>query len=86
MSSRTTFIALTLMLAPGLALAQVTYRCVGKDGHKYYGSTIPPQCYGRLVEQINAQGMVVKRFDPEAKRRRVPRRPPRRPRRRKTTA
>jgi len=65
MSSRTIFAALTLMLLPGLALAQVTYRCTGKDGHKYYGSTIPPQCYGRLVEQINAQGLVVKRFDPE---------------------
>ena len=23
---------------------QYTYRCVGKDGKKYYGSTVPPQC------------------------------------------
>jgi chromosome segregation ATPase len=58
-------IALALMLAPMLASAQVTYRCVGADGKKYYGSTIPPGCYGRPIEQINKQGMVVKRIDPE---------------------
>jgi len=65
MSPRTIFVALALMLAPVLAAAQATYRCAGADGKKYYGSTIPPQCYGRPVEQINAQGMVVKRIDPE---------------------
>ena len=65
MSSRTLFVALALMLTPVLALAQVTYRCVGSDGHKYYGSTIPPQCYGKPVEQINKQGTVVRRIDPE---------------------
>src|SRR3954463_3595763 len=65
MSLRTVSIALALMLAPGLALAQVTYRCAGADGKKYYGSTIPPQCYGRPVEQINSQGLVIRRIDPE---------------------
>ncbi|HKU46001.1 MAG TPA: DUF4124 domain-containing protein [Burkholderiales bacterium] len=65
MSPRTIFVALALMLAPALASAQATYRCAGADGKKYYGSTIPPQCYGRPVEQINSQGMVVKRIDPE---------------------
>jgi len=65
MSLRTVSIALALMLAPGLALAQVTYRCAGADGKKYYGSTIPPQCYGRPIEQINSQGLVVRRIDPE---------------------
>jgi hypothetical protein len=65
MSLRTVSIALALMLAPGLALAQVTYRCAGADGKKYYGSTIPPQCYGRPVEQINSHGLVVRRIDPE---------------------
>src|SRR3954464_9185497 len=65
MSLRTVFIALALMLAPGLALAQVNYRCAGADGKKYYGSTIPPQCYGRPIEQINSQGLVVRRIDPE---------------------
>lgn len=66
MSSRTLFIALALTLAPLPALAQVTYRCVGNDGHKYYGSTIPPQCYGKAIEQINKQGTVIRRIDPEA--------------------
>jgi hypothetical protein len=64
-SFRTLSIAFALMLAPLLALAQVTYRCAGADGKKYYGSTIPPQCYGRPVEQINKQGVVVRRIDPE---------------------
>jgi hypothetical protein len=44
-----------------------TFRCVGADGKKYYGNTIPQQCYGRLVEQLNSQGMVIKRIDPDAK-------------------
>src|SRR5688572_1854720 len=61
-------LAATLALAPLLAEAQgmSTFRCQGKDGKKYYGNTIPPQCYGRLVEQLNSQGMVVKRIDPDA--------------------
>jgi chromosome segregation ATPase len=65
MSPRSVSLALALLLAPVLALAQVTYRCASADGKKYYGSTIPPQCYGRPVEQINSQGLVVKRIDPE---------------------
>jgi hypothetical protein len=54
-----------LMIAPLAAQAQATYRCTGKDGKKYYGSTIPMQCVGRPVEQLNAQGLVVRRIDPE---------------------
>jgi len=57
-----------LLAAPLAALAQaqgVTYRCTGKDGKKYYGSTIPRQCMGQLIEQLNARGMVVKRIDVE---------------------
>ena len=58
---------------PLLALAQkssgiptnVTYRCTGKDGKKYYGSAIPPQCYGQPLELLNNRGLVVKRIDPE---------------------
>ena len=59
--------AATLLAAPLAADAQsvYTYRCTSKEGHKYYGSTIPPQCYGRPVEQLNSQGLVVKRIDPE---------------------
>jgi len=58
--------------APLVALAQqksgpatVTYRCTGKDGKKYYGSAIPPQCYGQPLELLNNRGLVVKRIDPE---------------------
>jgi hypothetical protein len=50
--------------APLLSQAQnFTYRCTGSDGKKYYGSTIPMQCAGRLVEVLNPSGMVVKRID-----------------------
>ena len=52
---------------PLLAQAQgaLTYRCTGPDGKKYYGSAIPMQCAGRLVEVLNSGGLVVKRIDPE---------------------
>jgi hypothetical protein len=53
-----------LMLMPLAAEAQ-SYRCVGKDGKRYYGSIIPEECFGRPVEQLSAQGVVVKRIDPE---------------------
>jgi hypothetical protein len=50
--------------APLLSQAQgLTYRCTGPDGKKYYGSTIPMRCAGRLVEVLNPSGMVVKRID-----------------------
>jgi len=41
-----------------------TYRCTSKDGKVYYGQTIPNQCIGQLVEQINSQGLVIKRIVP----------------------
>ena len=44
---------------------EYTYRCVGNDGKKYYGSTIPNACLGRPLELINKQGLLVKRIDPE---------------------
>jgi hypothetical protein len=45
--------------------AQVrSYRCVTKGGRKYYGSTIPPQCTGELVEALSAQGMMLFRIEP----------------------
>jgi hypothetical protein len=64
------FAAAALMLAPLAADAQTnkeqyTYRCVGKDGKKYYGQTIPDACLGRPLELINKQGLVVKRIDLE---------------------
>jgi len=63
--------AAALMIAPLAAYAQqkpqagFAYRCTGKDGKKYYGSTIPQQCLGQPLELINTQGMVVRRIDPE---------------------
>src|SRR5258706_73279 len=62
---------LALVLAAGLALAPFaaeaqSYRCTGKDGKKYYGQSVPPQCLGMPVEVLNAQGMVTKRYDASA--------------------
>jgi hypothetical protein len=55
---------LGLALLPLAAGAQ-SFRCVGKDGKKYYGSTVPQQCIGLPVEQLNSQGTVVQRMDPQ---------------------
>jgi Domain of unknown function (DUF4124) len=59
-------LAAALALAPLCAQAQSTYRCVGKDGKKYYGSTMPPQCTGLPVEELSPSGTVTRRIDPEA--------------------
>lgn len=58
------FILLLSLFA--LQAAAQSYRCVGADGKKYYGQSVPPQCAGRAMEQLNAQGLVVKRVDPQA--------------------
>jgi len=58
--------AAVLALAPLVADAQTTYRCVGKDGKKYYGQSVPPECTGVVVEQLSAQGTLMKRIDPQA--------------------
>lgn len=63
MIRRTLAVLAVLSLTPLAAEAQ-SYRCVGKDGKRYYGSTIPSACYGVPVEQLSPQGMVVKRIDP----------------------
>ena len=60
-----TALVIAIAALPMAAEAQ-SYRCVGKDGKKYYGSIVPPQCLGLPVEQLNAQGMVTKRFDAAA--------------------
>jgi hypothetical protein len=63
--------AAALLVAPLAAEAQqqkserYTYRCTGKDGKKYYGSTIPTACLGTPVDQLNERGIRVKRIDPE---------------------
>ena len=66
-----TIIAATALVAASLAAhsqstpGQLTYRCVGKDGKKYYGSTVPTPCLGQPIEQLNTSGMVVRRINPE---------------------
>ena len=58
-------LAAGLALAPLAAQAQ-SYRCIGKDGKKYYGQSVPAQCAGLPIEQLNAQGVVVKKIDAHA--------------------
>ncbi len=60
-----TALLIAIAVLPMAADAQ-TYRCVGKDGKKYYGQSVPPQCVGLPVEQLNAQGLVVKKIDAQA--------------------
>src|SRR3954462_12469045 len=54
-----------LVLGAPLAAEAQSFRCVGKDGKKYYGSTVPAPCIGQVVEQLNSGGQVIRRFDPE---------------------
>lgn len=61
---KTIVVAGALVALPLAAQAQVTYRCTDTAGKKYYGSTIPMQCLGHPVEQLNSQGLVVRRIDP----------------------
>jgi ASC-1-like (ASCH) protein len=44
-----------------------TYRCVGKDGRKYYGQVPPPQCTGQPTEMLNSQGQVIHRPPSDSK-------------------
>jgi ASC-1-like (ASCH) protein len=55
--------ALAAALAATGADAQ-SYRCVGKDGRKYYGQVPPPQCTGQPTEMLNSQGQVIHRPPP----------------------
>jgi len=66
MNPKLAVLAALIALLPLAAGAQSSYRCVGKDGKKYYGSTVPTECLGQPIEQMNSQGMVVKRFDAAA--------------------
>jgi len=66
MNKTKTIAAAVLMLTPLAAQAQLmSYRCTGNDGKKYYGSTIPMQCVGKPIEQLNSQGRLVRRIDPQ---------------------
>ncbi len=39
-----------------------SYRCVGKDGKKYYGATKPAECANVAMEGLSAQGTVLRRY------------------------
>ena len=65
MKTYATLLIAGLALAPFAADAQ-SFRCTGKDGKKYYGQSMPPACIGMPVEDLNAQGMVTKRYDAAA--------------------
>ncbi len=65
MNARILALAVLALLAPLAADAQ-SYRCIGADGKRYYGSSIPSQCYGLPVEELSKQGTVVRRIDPQA--------------------
>lgn len=59
--------ALTAFEALAQARSQsLTYRCVGKDGKKYYGQTLPPECLGMPAEILNSRGLVIKRIDAQS--------------------
>src|SRR5437762_12992777 len=45
--------------------SKLTYRCVGKDGKKYYGSTVPMPCLSLPIAQLNTSGMVVECIVPD---------------------
>ena len=60
------FAAAAALAALPLSAAAQSYRCVGKDGKKYYGQSVPMQCVGQPTEQLNAQGLVVRRIDAQA--------------------
>jgi len=64
MKTRILVLAAALLVPPLAADAQ-SYRCTSKDGKKYYGSAVPPQCIGQPIEVMNRQGRVVRRIDPE---------------------
>ena len=51
------------LIAIPLAASAQSFRCVGKDGKRYYGQTIPDQCVGQSVEQLDKQGIVVRRIE-----------------------
>jgi hypothetical protein len=59
-------VLLAAITALPLAAAAQSYRCVGTDGKKYYGQSVPPQCAGQPIEELNAQGLVVRKIDAQA--------------------
>ncbi len=59
----TLLISTVALVSLPLAAEAQMFRCTGKDGKKYYGQTVPPQCAGLPLEQLNKQGGVVRRIE-----------------------
>jgi len=66
MAPKLAVLAAAALAAAPLAAEAQSYRCVGADGKKYYGQTIPRQCIGQPIEQLSPQGVVIRRIDPQA--------------------
>lgn len=67
---RQSLLLAALLAAPLIADAQrqsqnVSYRCTGKDGKRYYGQTLPPPCAGMAYEVLSTAGTVIRRVDPQ---------------------
>ena len=59
-----TALAAAVFVALPLSAGAQSFRCVGKDGKMYYGQIVPNECIGRPYEQLNPQGLVIKRIEP----------------------
>ena len=66
-TSITAAIAAFMLAALPLSAGAQSFRCVGKDGRKYYGQVVPRECIGQPYEQLNRQGLVIKRVEPFVK-------------------
>jgi hypothetical protein len=60
----TAAIAAAVFVALPLSASAQSFRCTGKDGRRYYGQVVPRECIGRPYEQLNQQGLVIKRIEP----------------------
>lgn len=63
----TATLAVCALVAPPLSAEAQSYRCVGKDGRKYYGQVLPRECIGKPYEQLNQQGTVIRHVDPNVR-------------------
>ena len=59
-------LAAGVLIAIPLTVNAQSYRCTAKDGKKYYGETIPNQCIGQTVEQLDKQGVVIRRIETQS--------------------
>ena len=66
-TSITAALAALVLAALPLAAGAQSFRCTGKDGRKYYGQVVPRECIGQPYEQLNRQGLVIKRVEPFVK-------------------